>query len=73
MQHGEAKGIDSQKFQGSFTFKRIISILEKYCGKASWHFLTEKSAIKSSGVNLEGGRRKIQVRKVVRASINFLK
>lgn len=64
MWRGEAKGIDSQKFQGSFTFKTIISILEKHCGKTLWHFLTEKSAIKlSSGVNLEGGRKKIQVRK----------
>lgn len=63
MLHRGVKGIDSQKFQDSFTFKRMISILEKSCGKASWPFLTEKSTVRLSGVNLERGRKKILVRK----------
>lgn len=63
MLHGGIKCIDTQKFQDSFTFKKMIRVLEKICGKALWPFLTEKSTVRLSGVHLEGGRTKTLARK----------
>lgn len=48
---------------GTLTFKKSIRVLEKFCGKALWPFLIEKSTVRLSGVYLEGARKKTLLRK----------